>query len=146
MAGEQTEGLGLLLVKTALAAVRIFTRVAQGLRRDICMYVCMCLCTSPPDPVKDRIQCFINTVVSTLDASRVNSGRERSAKNRLGSGSRGTKPRSALADGVDEPFTIAGQKNIGKWLNPPGFHKLTRQNKPYVCVLHARRVVFRPTR
>ena len=44
----------------------------------------------------------------------MNSGRDKSAKNRVGSGSRAAKPRSTLADDVDEPFTIAGQKNIGK--------------------------------
>ena len=59
----------------------------------------------------DHLQ--VNTGFFILDASRVNSGREKSAKNRLGSGSRGAKPRSTLADDVDEPFTLSGQKNIG---------------------------------
>ncbi|CAB3979099.1 intraflagellar transport 88 homolog [Paramuricea clavata] len=53
------------------------------------------------------------------DTSRVNSGREKSAKNRAGSGTRGTKPRSTLADDVDEPFTISGQKNIDASYSDP---------------------------
>ena len=52
-----------------------------------------------------------------LDTNRLNSGgREKSAaKNRLGSGTRGSKPRSTLANDDEETFTVSGQKNIGKW-------------------------------
>ena len=67
-----------------------------------------------PDFLHDRLMKPKQLLTVALTAERVNSGREKSGKNRSGSGSRASKPRSALADEVDEPFTMSGHKNIGK--------------------------------
>ena len=67
-----------------------------------------------PDFLHDRFMKPKQLLTVALIAERVNSGRENSGKNRAGSGSRASKPRSTLADEVDEPFTMSGQKNIGK--------------------------------